>query len=63
MYASSTNVVFLLQTEKILTISGKIATNDLKAKTHSLDKWLKKGHQVKVTLLSRGCKPDDLVRH
>lgn len=45
----------------MLTISGKIAENDLKSKLHSVEKWLKKGHQTKVTLSSRGCTSDDLV--
>lgn len=46
--------------EKILTISGKIAEHDLMSKLHNVEKWLKKGHQTKVTLSSRGCSPDDM---
>ncbi|XP_063604640.1 translation initiation factor IF-3-like [Penaeus indicus] len=46
--------------EKMLTISGKIAEHDLKSKLHNIEKWLKKGHQTKVTLSSQGCTPDDL---
>ncbi|XP_047487545.1 translation initiation factor IF-3, mitochondrial-like isoform X2 [Penaeus chinensis] len=46
--------------EKMLTISGKIAEHDLKSKLHNIEKWVKKGHQTKVTLSSHGCTPDDL---
>ncbi|XP_037791494.1 translation initiation factor IF-3-like [Penaeus monodon] len=46
--------------EKMLTISGKIAEHDLKSKLHNIERWLKKGHQTKVTLSSHGCTPDDV---
>ncbi|XP_042209840.1 translation initiation factor IF-3, mitochondrial-like isoform X2 [Homarus americanus] len=46
--------------EKILTMSGKIAAHDLKPKLQSIHKWLDKGHQIRVTVTSRGATKGDL---
>lgn len=46
--------------EKTLTVTGKIAEHDLTAKLHNIEKWLKKGFQIKVTIASRGSSPEDL---
>ncbi|MPC08595.1 Translation initiation factor IF-3, mitochondrial [Portunus trituberculatus] len=46
--------------EKNLVIGGKITPHDLGVKLQNIIKWLSKGHQIKVTIISKKATKEDM---